>query len=80
MLNRKSIVIAASWTIVDKYNALIMHNFSNYMKVHSPSKSYGMSLAKAFEMSVSEIKSALNEVFSEAPALPSDKNLDLIRS
>lgn len=79
LLNRKSTVIAASWTIVDRYNALMMHNFSNYIKVHSPSKSYGMSLAKAFEMSVSEIKSALNEVSSEALVLPSDKNLDLIR-
>lgn len=80
LLNRKSIVIAASWTIVDRYNALIMHNFSNYMKVHSPSKSYGMSLAKAFEMSVSEIKSALKEVSSEASALPNEKNLDIMRS
>lgn len=79
LLNRKSIVIAASWTIVDRYNALIMHNFSNFMKMYGPSKSYGMSLAKAFEMSISEIISALNEISGGTLQLPNEQHLDVMR-
>jgi hypothetical protein len=47
--------------------------------MYGPSKSYGMSLAKAFEMSISEIISALNEISGGTLQLPNEQHLDVMR-
>ncbi|MEI7196423.1 hypothetical protein WCT81_11895 [Pectobacterium versatile] len=80
LLNRKSIVIAASWTIMDRYNALLMHNFSHLINEYGIGMAYSMSLAKTYEMDADEIVSALNEITGSIQPLPSNQALDMMKS
>nr|WP_314508582.1 hypothetical protein [uncultured Pantoea sp.] len=80
LLNRKSMVIAASWTIVDRYNALLMHNFSHLINDYGISVAYSMSLAKTYEMTTDEMVSALNEITGGIQPLPNNLALDTMKS
>jgi tetratricopeptide (TPR) repeat protein len=80
LLNRKSMVIAASWTIVDRYNALLMHNFSHLISEYGIRVAYSMSLAKTYEMATDEMVSALNEITDGIQPLPNNQALDAMKS
>jgi tetratricopeptide (TPR) repeat protein len=80
LLNRKSMVIAASWTIVDRYNALLMHNFSHLITDYGISIAYSMSLARTYEMATDEIVCALNEITDGIQPLPNNQVLDALKT
>ncbi|MFJ5398381.1 hypothetical protein [Pectobacterium sp. CHL-2024] len=80
LLNRKSMVIAASWTLVDRYSALLMHNFSHLINDYGISVAYSMSLAKTYEMTTDEMVSALNEITGEIQPSPNSQALDTMKS
>lgn len=79
LLNRKSMVIAASWTIVDRYNALLMHNFSHVFKKYGASKAYSMSLARTYEMTSDEMIAALHEITEGTHSLSHGLALDTMK-
>jgi tetratricopeptide (TPR) repeat protein len=79
LLNRQSMVIAASWTIVDRYNALLMYNFSHLISEHGASMAYSMSLARTYEMATDEMVSALNEITDGIQPLPNSQALDALK-
>lgn len=80
LLNRQSIVIAASWTMIDRYNALLMYNFSHLIAEHGISMAYSMSLARTYEMPTDEIVSALNEINDSTQPLPNRQALDALKT
>lgn len=79
LLNRQSMVIAASWTIVDRYNALLMHNFSHLISEYGISMAYSMSLARTYEMATDEMVNALNEITGGTQPLPNNQVLDALK-
>ncbi len=80
LLNRQSMVIAASWTIVDRYNALLMHNFSHLISEYGISMAYSISLAKTYEMATDEMVSILNEITDGLQPIPNNHVLDALKT
>lgn len=79
LLNRQSMVIAASWTIVDKYNALLMHNFAHLIGEYGISRAYSMSLARTYEMATDEMVNALNNMTGDTQPLQNIQFLDALK-
>ncbi|MDU0994302.1 MAG: hypothetical protein E7A54_15195 [Morganella morganii] len=80
LLNRQSVVIAASWTIVDRYNALLMHNFSHLISEYDISMAYSISLARTYEMATDEMVGILNEITDDQQPLPNNQVLDTLKT
>lgn len=64
---------------MDKYNALLMHNFAHLIGEYGISRAYSMSLARTYEMATDEMVNALNNMTGDTQPLQNIQFLDALK-